>query len=156
MTQPAYKKEAQHLPDQQEAQLAEQSSRILDAYLQNNQVSPVRLELPDEAKTTVDIPPHALKLFVDLLTQMAEGNAVTLIPVHAELTTQEAADILNVSRPYLVQLLDQGEMPYRKVGTRRRIRADDVLRYKSAIEAKRRQALDDLAQYSQDQDMGYE
>ena len=156
MTQTAFKKEAQHLPDQHEAQLAEQSSRILDAYLQNNPTSPVRLELADEAKTTVDIPPYALQLFVDVLTQMAEGNAVTLIPIHAELTTQQAADILNVSRPYLVQLLDQGEMPYRKVGTRRRIRADDLLHYKSATEAKRRQALDDLAQYSQDQDMGYE
>jgi len=102
------------------------------------------------------IPPVALRLLVDMLTQMGEGNAISLMPIHAELTTQEAAELLNVSRPYVVKLLDNHEIPSRKVGTKRRVLVKDVLQYKSIIERKREQILDELAQKSQDLDMGYE
>lgn len=75
---------------------------------------------------------------------MAMGNAVTLVPVHAELTTQQAADILNVSRPFLVQHLEQRKTPYRKVGTRRRIRFSDLMTYQRKDEARRRRVLTKL------------
>lgn len=143
------------LPTEHEALLAEETSRKLAAHFRADGHFRIRLlDEADRATETLELPASALRLLLDILEHMARGNAVTLLPIHAELTTQRAADLLNVSRPYLVQQLDDGKIPYRKVGTHRRVRAEDVLAYKREIDEKRREILKELA--AQDQELGLE
>ena len=97
----------------------------------------------------------AFGLLLKILTEMSKGNGIMVIPVHAELTTQQAADFLNVSRPYLIGLLTNGEIPFRKVGRHRRVRLEDIMNYKQQIEEKRLEVLDELAAQAQELNMGY-
>jgi len=137
-------------PTVDDARLAKTSSRRLAPFLNRNLL--VRLVDSEEA---VELPAAAVRLLVDLLSAMAEGNAVTLIPIHAELTTQQAADLLGVSRPFLVKQLEEDTIPYRKVGTHRRVLFSDLMAYKREMDRKRLGALDELAAQAQELDMGY-
>ena len=143
-------------PSEADTRLAEESSRRLTRLLgrQRGNVR-LRIQADDESEETVAIPASAFRLLSDILTEMAKGNAVTLIPVHAELTTQQAADILNVSRPFLVRLVEEGKIPCRKVGTHRRIRFQDLLQYKRHVDQQRLKALEELAAQAQELGMGY-
>ena len=102
----------------------------------------------------IELPAVAVHFLMEILRQMALGNAVTVLPIHAELTTQKAADLLNVSRPFLVKLIENGKIPHRKVGTHRRVLAKDVLAFQAENEAARKKTLDELASY--DQELGLE
>ena len=139
-------------PTEQDAALAKEVGRKLAAH----PAGELRIELRTGSSTEeLVLPPAALRLLVRALSELGQGNGVTLTPVHAELTTQQAADLLNVSRPHLVKLLDEGDIPSRKVGTHRRVRLEDLLAYKRDFLAKRHAALDELQALSQDLDMGY-
>ncbi|MDD2407779.1 MAG: helix-turn-helix domain-containing protein [Tepidiphilus sp.] len=143
------------LPSAEDIALARESGRVLSTVLQTR-AETHQIDFHDEQGTvrTVSIPTSALRLLLDVLTEIGRGNAVSIIPIHAELTTQEAADVLNVSRPFLVQLLEQGEIPFHKVGTHRRVRYQDLIDYKNRIDAKRRKALEELAAQAQELGMG--
>ncbi len=98
----------------------------------------------------IELPTGAVALLADVLELMARGHGITLFPRIAEVTTVEAADILNVSRPYVIKLLDAGEMPYRTVGRHRRIRLEDLLGYKDESDKRSREAMDELVALSQE------
>ncbi len=95
-------------------------------------------------KAEIILSPHLADLFIDLLRHISDGDAVTLIPVSKMLTTQQAADILNVSRPHLVKLLESKEIAFEKVGRHRRIRAIDLFEFKSHRDKTRKRVLDDV------------
>lgn len=143
-------------PSEADALLALESSRRLSTRKPGRQSS-IRIQVLDEGDDaeTVEVPASALRLFLHLLTEMSQGHAVTLIPTQAELTTQQAADLLNVSRPYVVKLLDEGKIPSRSVGKYRRVRFDDLMAYKQKDDEARAKVLDRLTAEAQELGMGY-
>jgi excisionase family DNA binding protein len=98
----------------------------------------------------IELPASVHRLLATMVHELARGNAVTIAPVHAELTTQQAADLLNVSRPFLIHLLESGTIPFHRVGTHRRVRLPDVMAYRHARSQERRTALADMAQDAQE------
>jgi len=140
------------LPTEEQIQVAKVSSRLLASFI--GEGDSARLKIHDGAQE-IEIPMPALRYFVQILAQMAEGNGVTIMPVHAELTTQQAADFLNVSRPYVVGLLERQELPFRKVGTHRRIKLKELVAYHERTQTASKQVLDELTQQAQELGMGY-
>ena len=137
------------LASEAEAILAKETSRVLAARVQT--ADPLQLRMLDDPTAgTVKLPATAVRMLIHILEEMARGNAMTLIPVHAELTTQQAADMLNISRPSLIQLLDEGQIEYRRVGTHRRVRFEGLMAYKRRADAERRAVLAELAAYDQE------
>lgn len=118
----------------------------LDEELAQNQ-GVAKLVTPQGSE--IRLPHSILKVIMEVVHEMARGNAVRVMPIHAELTTQQAAELLNVSRPFLVSLLEQGEIKYRKVGTHRRILLEDLIVYKDRRDRERLSALDELAKEDQ-------
>lgn len=142
------------LPAAEEVAQAQEAVRALTRFVA--EMPQAQLSLEDGShRMHVVLPRAAVQLLQGILREMSQGNAVTLIPVHAELTTQQAADLLNVSRPYLVSLLESGVIPYRKVGTRRRVLFEHLMAFKRAEDAKREEALDELTRQSQELKLGY-
>jgi excisionase family DNA binding protein len=105
-------------------------------------------QLVSTSGTAIDIPTPVFNLMHQMVT-LLQGNSVTIVPIHKELTTQAAADILNVSRQYLVELLDNQIIPHTKVGTHRRIRFGDLMNYKNDRDAKRQAGLSRMTKKSQ-------
>ena len=142
-------------PTERESIIARTSKQLLSRYAREDQ--PLTLRVIDaDHDEPLELPAGAVTLLLDILGAMASGQGVTLIPEDAELTSVQAADILHVSRPFLIKLLEAGQIPYRRVGKHRRIRMEDDMNYKQAIDQEREAVLDRLVADAQEQDMGYD
>ncbi len=145
------------LPSAEEASLAKLCSQELSAILETKaDTQTFAISNPKGGVHSVNIPVSALRLLVDVLTELGEGNSVRLVPVHAELTTQETADLLNLSRPTLIRLLDEGALPYHRVGNRRKVKFSDLRAYQQKLEQDRLAALSELSALDQELGLGYE
>ncbi|QLF69322.1 helix-turn-helix domain-containing protein [Peteryoungia desertarenae] len=139
------------LPTADDTELAAQASR----YISRAKHEGAELRVQVDGGEPLKLPRAVSELLYHLLTEMAQGNAVTVIPVHAELTTQEAADQLNVSRPYLIKLLEEGKIPFHMVGSHRRIKFSDLDNFRRKAEDERKRLMDELAEQAQKLGMGY-
>ncbi|MDZ7801164.1 MAG: excisionase family DNA-binding protein [Trueperaceae bacterium] len=141
-------------PSPQDSALARASGQRLSRYAEARR--PLMLHVAEEGRgEPIELPAGAVGLLMDILDAMAAGRGVTLMPESAELTTVQAADVLNVSRPFLVKLLEEGDIPYRKVGTHRRVRLEDVMAYKRRVDQEREAVLEELTREAQEQGDGY-
>ncbi len=153
MTQPATEV-AEYKPNDADVEMARDASRALSRLVGLDRVHIEAVE-DNNKRTTFVLPAHAVRFLVDMLAQMAAGTTITVMPINAELTTQQAADMLNVSRPHLVKLMEAGQIRFHKVGTHRRIKFSDLIEYRRASEARRHAALDRLVEEGQELKMGY-
>ena len=135
-------------PSPAEAAIAKESSRSLAPHVGSKALK-IQVKNGQQIEELI-LPSSAAKVLLGILTEMGRGNAVAFAPVQAELTTNQAADLLNVSRPYFVKLLDEGVLPHRMVGTHHRVKLQDVLAYKQEMFEKRSAALDELTALSQE------
>ena len=143
----------QQTATEDDRRLAGEASRRLAAFPS----TPTRLEIHADSQPgeVVEIPAAVLPLLRQLLDQIADGTAVAVLDDNSELSTQQAADYLGVSRPFFIGLLDRGVLPFRKVGAHRRILARDVLDHKRRDRADRLKALEELAAQAQELGLGY-
>ncbi|HTP51675.1 MAG TPA: helix-turn-helix domain-containing protein [Anaeromyxobacteraceae bacterium] len=130
-------------PTQEIANEAAKAARAFQPILAKKKAQHITVTTQGSGHQVV-VPRAAFELLVRLLTEMAAGHAVTILPMHAELTTQQAAELLNVSRPHVIKLLDEGRIPHRMVGSHRRIRFEDLRRFKEIEDTERRAAVDEL------------
>ena len=145
------------LPTDQTMKLATQSQRELAAYLVlDTDVQKIQIVDQHQQSHVIELPTAALRMLLNILTELSDGNAVKIVPIHAELTTQEAADLLNVSRPHVVKLLEQGHIKFHKVGKHRRVLYADVLAYQQQQKQNSIEAINELMSQTQALGMGYE
>lgn len=136
-------------PNVHDSEIARVATQRFEPFVREQKPLQVRI-VEAENQEPLLLPAGAVALLKDILEAMAAGHSITMIPHHAELTTMEAADILNVSRPYLIKLLESGEIRFRRVGTHRRIMMEDLMAYKKESERQSRAAMDELVALSEE------
>lgn len=137
-------------PDETDISTAVEVLPHIKNYLASHTDSVIRLVVADDPQETLVLPRGAVELLARVLAHMAAGQGVSVVPAHAELTTQQAAVLLNVSRPFLIGLLEGGEIEYRKVGKHRRIKARSLMAYMARDDQARREAADELTRLNQE------
>ncbi|MYM00348.1 excisionase family DNA-binding protein [Novosphingobium sp. FGD1] len=144
MTLPAHSEPfGGHMPSADDRQIANQLRRMLAARKSGGATLRIQ-ETESKKPVETTLTPAMSDLFLELLRHIGSGSAVTLVPIQEMLTTQQAADLLNVSRPYLIKLLKQEAMPHTPIGRHCRIQADDVFRYQAQRDGERSRTLDEL------------
>jgi excisionase family DNA binding protein len=133
-----------------EQKLVAELDRALGHISNANPIIQIRIQAKDQPEEMIPISPEHFRVLAHILGELARGHGVSLVPMEAELTTNEAARQLKVSRPFLIGLLEKGEIPYRRVGSHRRIRYRDLMAYKQGVDRGRLQALEDLAALDQE------
>ena len=129
--------------------------QIVSQRIRSSRKNDVKIEI-QETGEVITIPKKALSLLSVIVQNMAEGKTVSIVPSNSEVSTQQAADMLNVSRPHLVKLLEENKIPFKKVGSHRRILLIDIMEYKEQQAKDREAQLDFLAKQAQDLNLGYE
>ena len=136
-------------------ELARLAQRCIVEAIDRSKAVTIKLSSESDDLPAVELPPAALKLIGQLLGLMSEGKPITLMPSKQELTTVEAANFLNVSRPFVIKEIEEGRIGNRMVGTHRRIPFDGLLEYAKEMQASRETALEELSQLSADLDLDY-
>jgi excisionase family DNA binding protein len=131
------------------------AQRCIMASLDHSRAAVITLTTDTGKHPTVELPPSALKLIGQLLGAMSEGRPIVLMPTEQELTTVEAANLLNVSRPFVIKEMDSGRLPHRKVGSHRRIALEDVLAYAQKMRTTQASALDRMAENAHELGLDY-
>lgn len=144
-------------PSTADIKLASASSQQLAKLLGSKKQGSVEIKIQKagHAEKTLSLPISAMRMLAGVLGEMAQGNIVRVVPEQSEVTTRQAAELLDVSRPFLIKLLDGGQIPFRKVGTHRRVALRDVLAYKQRNYEQRMQALEKLTAQAQELNLGY-
>jgi excisionase family DNA binding protein len=142
-------------PTEEEVDLAQRSSSKLSRLRNGPHALKITVTRGRE-QADITLPEIAFRMLELILKELAQGHAVALAPVDREISTQKAADLLNVSRPHLIKLLESGQIPFKKVGSHRRVRLGDLLEYKVRMDAEAEHAFAQLVEQAQELGMGYE
>lgn len=147
----------EYTPTVEDTKKAETVIRDISSFSEKRKIKNLELALNFQGNTkNLQLPSAFMPFLMDILNEIAHGNTVTIVPSNKEFTTQEAADILNVSRPFIIKILESGEMPFHKIGAHRRIQAKDLMSFKHKMQRRSDDALEELAKISQEDKLGYE
>ncbi|GAA5221299.1 helix-turn-helix domain-containing protein [Membranihabitans marinus] len=124
-------------PSKEEQQAAMESYNALSATIEHLRSDNPEIEI-EETEERINVPRSALKLLVNILKELSQGNPISIVPIATEMTTQAAAELLGCSRPHVVKLLEEGEIEFTKIGKHRRVKYEDVVKYKNALKAKQK------------------
>ncbi len=140
---------------QTEVEMARVAQRCIMEALDHSRAATITLTTTDGSHPTVELPPAALKLIGQLLGAMSEGRPIALMPSKQELSTVEAANFLNVSRPFVIKEIEQGRLPHRKVGTHRRVAFEDLVTYAREMRKRQEHALERMAENARELGLDY-